>query len=165
MAHTSPTACRESLEPNLGAAAAARGALNRFSSHLDNDLRERSALVISEVVTNAVSHAGLAAAQRVDLRIAMSAELLRIEVTDDGPGFDPAAVEPDPAQKLGGWGLVLIDRMTDRWGVDFAHSTHVWCEFDIQLQSLEAPTPGRPVYGERGASLRGGNPTNHEMTN
>jgi hypothetical protein len=25
----------------------------------------------------------------------------------------------------------MVDQLTDRWGVDFSHSTRVWCEFDL----------------------------------
>jgi anti-sigma regulatory factor (Ser/Thr protein kinase) len=71
------------------------------------------------------------ATQPIDLEIGLAPERLRIEVTDHGHGFEPAAVPADPSQAAGGWGLVLVDRLTDRWGVAFSHSTHVWFEFDL----------------------------------
>ena len=64
---------------------------------------ERSALVVTEVVSNSVKHAGLTAAQRIDLNITVLPECLRIEVTDDGAGFDPVVTRPDPSQRSGGW--------------------------------------------------------------
>jgi hypothetical protein len=56
---------------------------------------------------------------------------LRIEVSDSGPGFDPVSTRPDPGgNDPGGWGLWLVDQLTDRWGVDLSHSARVWMEFD-----------------------------------
>ena len=43
---------------------------------------------------------------------------LRSEVTDNGPGFDPEVVRRDSINAgSGGWGLWLVERLTDRWGV------------------------------------------------
>lgn len=117
--------------PDLNATVAARRALDGFSSQLEEDVIERSALVVTEVVSNSVKHAGLTAAQRIDLNITVLPECLRIEVTDDGAGFDPFVTRPDPSQRSGGWGLWMVDQLTDRWGVDFSHSTRVWCEFNL----------------------------------
>ncbi len=120
-----------SLAPELGAAAAARRALDGFRGELEEDVIERSALVVTEVVTNSVTHAGLTAAQPIDLNIQLSSACLRLEVTDEGTGsFDPAITPPD-AGRDSGRGLWMIDQLTDRWGVDFSRSTHVWCEFDL----------------------------------
>jgi anti-sigma regulatory factor (Ser/Thr protein kinase) len=126
-----PTSSHQSIAPDVNAPVVARRALERFSGQLEDDVAERSALVVSEVVTNSVKHAGLTATQPIDLEIGLAPERLRIEITDDGPGFEPAAAPADPSQATGGWGLPLVDRLTDRWGIDFSHSTHVWCEFDL----------------------------------
>ena len=92
---------------------------------------ERSALVVTEVVTNSVTHAGLTAAQPIDLHIQVLPACLRIEVTDEGTrGFDPVVAPPDAGQNSGR-GFWMVDQLTDRWGVDFSRSTRVWCEFDL----------------------------------
>ena len=122
---------RRSLAPDLDAPAAARRALDGFGGRLKEDVIERSALVVSEVVTNSVMHAGLTAAQPIDLNIQVLPGCLRIEVTDEGTaGFDPVATPPYPGQNSGR-GLWMVDQLTDRWGVDFTHSTRVWSEFDL----------------------------------
>jgi anti-sigma regulatory factor (Ser/Thr protein kinase) len=123
-----------SLAPDLNATGDARRALDGFSGQLEEDVLERGALVVTEVVSNSVKHAGLTAAQRIDLNIAVLPECLRIEVTDEGGGFDPAVTRPDPSLRSGGWGLLMVDQLTDRWGVDFSHSTRVWCEFDLRAR-------------------------------
>ena len=122
---------RRSLAPDRDAAAAARRVLDGFRGQLEEDVIDRSALVATEVVTNSVTHAGLTAAQPIDLNIQLSSACLRLEVTDEGTGgFDPAITPPD-AGRDSGRGLWMIDQLTDRWGVDFSRSTHVWCEFDL----------------------------------
>jgi anti-sigma regulatory factor (Ser/Thr protein kinase) len=122
--------CR-SLAPDLDAPAAARRALDGFRDQLEQDVIERSALVVTEVVTNSVTHAGLTPAQPIDLNIQESPACLRIEVTDEGNAtFDPVVSLPYSNQ-TSGRGFWMIDQLTDRWGVDFTRSTRVWCEFDL----------------------------------
>jgi anti-sigma regulatory factor (Ser/Thr protein kinase) len=122
---------RRSLGPDLAAPAAARRALDRFGGQLEDDVIERSALVVTEVVTNSVTHAGLTAGQPIDLNIQVLPAYLRIEVTDEGTaGFDPVVTLPYPGQDSGR-GFWMVDQLADRWGVDFSHSTRVWSEFDL----------------------------------
>ena len=121
--------CR-SFPPDLGAAAAARQALDDLCPDVDDELMDRSRLAITEVVTNSVRHARLSPTQPIDVQVALLSALLRIEVVDDGVGFHPPATRPHPGSAGGGWGLWLIDQLADRWGVDCSHSTRVWLEFD-----------------------------------
>ena len=122
---------RRSLAPDMDAPGAARRALEGFRGPLADDVIERSALVVTEVVTNSVTHAGLTAAQPIDLNIQVSPRCLRIEVTDEGTrGFD-LVVTPPVAGQNSGRGFWMVDQLTDRWGVDFSRSTRVWCEFDL----------------------------------
>ena len=131
--------CHRSLAPDLGAAAAAGRVLDGFRGELEEDVIERSALVVTEVVTNSVTHAGLTAAQPIDLNIQVSPACLRIEVTDEGTrSFDPAITAPDAGQDSGR-GFWMVAHLTDRWGVDFTDSTRVWCEFDLDPQAT-SPT-------------------------
>ena len=83
-------------------------------------------LLTSELVANAVRHAE---ADPIAVRFAVILEHVRVEVGDDGPGFDPEirADEPGPA---GGWGLRLVDELADRWGVADGDGSRVWFEID-----------------------------------
>jgi Histidine kinase-like ATPase domain len=63
-------------------------------------------LLISELVTNSVRHAGLDASQPLQLSVAAEGDAVRIAVRDPGPGFRPPKAPTDPAH-VGGWGLVL----------------------------------------------------------
>jgi anti-sigma regulatory factor (Ser/Thr protein kinase) len=50
------------------------------------------------------------------------------EVTDEGPGFDPAQTGPS-GEKDSGWGLFLVERLAHRWGVvQDGGATKVWFE-------------------------------------
>lgn len=108
----------------------ARAALEALDPSLDARLLEDSGLVVTEVVTNCVQHAGLAPYQQIELMVSSLPQCLRIEVLDDGPGFNAEPVSSKPDQAPGGWGLRLVDQLTDRWGIDCSHSTRVWVEFD-----------------------------------
>ena len=82
---------------------------------LPEDDSETVALLTSELVTNAVIHAEQPHDASIGLRIIRWQDRLRVEVTDSGPGFDPAARRrPDPGS--GGLGLPLVARLSDRWG-------------------------------------------------
>jgi anti-sigma regulatory factor (Ser/Thr protein kinase) len=145
--HASSNSFSCSLQPDVNASASARRALDRFSGHLDEDLLERGALVITEVVTNSVQHAGLTDAQTIDLKVAVMTDALRVEVTDQGAGFEPTVLRPDPSRS-GGWGLWLVDQLTDRWEVDFSHSTRVCASSNVTILDL-CPQSGRAQIHDR----------------
>jgi len=56
-------------------------------------------------------------------------DLVRCCVSDPGPGFEPAEREPDDDPGAG-WGLFLVEQLSDRWGVDLNAGTSVWFEID-----------------------------------
>lgn len=116
----------------MDAPGAARRVLRRLSGHVEEDLLERGSLVVSELVTNCVRHAHLGPEQQIGLRVRARRELLRVEVLDDGDGFDPVVTTPSTEQGPGGRGLWIVAQLTDRWGIDVSHSTRVWCEFEAR---------------------------------
>jgi anti-sigma regulatory factor (Ser/Thr protein kinase) len=123
-----------SLAADMSAPHAARCALQACSDHVNEEVLERGRIVVSELVTNSVRHARLAPAQLIELRVSARRELLRVEVSDDGEGFNPVARRPHPHQPAGGWGLWVVAELADRWGVDYSHSTRVWCEFEPRAE-------------------------------
>jgi serine/threonine-protein kinase RsbW len=111
------------------AAAEARHALDEIGPKgFDTRLRDVR-LLVSELVTNAVRHANLAASDIILLVIEVADRSLRVEVHDPGGGFVPTAPAPDPARPSG-WGLYLVAELADRWGVDSDERTLVWFELD-----------------------------------
>ena len=90
---------------------------------LDDALR----LVVSEVVTNSIRHGEVGPDGCVEITVDVDPSRLRLEITDDGPGFEPGAT-PTPLDEPGGWGLYLVDSLADRWGVEATGGTRVWLE-------------------------------------
>jgi anti-sigma regulatory factor (Ser/Thr protein kinase) len=111
------------------AASEARHALDGLSDELPDGRMRDVRLLVSELVTNAVRHANLAAGDVIGLVIEVAEQKLRVEVHDAGGGFIPSTPSPDPARPSG-WGLYLVAELADRWGVDSDERTLVWFELD-----------------------------------
>jgi signal transduction histidine kinase len=109
-----------------GAPAEARRALRRFDTELSAEVSQIMTLLTSELVSNAVRHAG---APLVELTCGAAAGSVRVEVADagDGSGRKPMPRTPD---HTGGWGLYLLDELASRWGVIDHDGTRVWFEID-----------------------------------
>src|SRR5690349_21921013 len=76
-------------------------------------------LLVSELVSNSVRHAGMAEDEEIHVRARSDEACAYVEVCDAGhSGTVPEkqAMAPD-ALEPGGLGLVLVDEMADRWGV------------------------------------------------
>lgn len=107
------------------AAARARRALSRLRADIDPPLMETLRLLVTELVSNSVRHA---ASDTVVLKIVVGRAAVITEVTDEGPGFDPADTLP-AANDESGWGLFLVERLAHRWGVSHEdQATRVWFE-------------------------------------
>lgn len=118
------------LESSPEAAAAARTALDGLTGSVSARRLRDLRLLVSELVTNAVRHAGLRRGQHIRLIVDVEGHIVRVEVHDPGRGFTPRAPTPDPA-RASGWGLYLVEELADRWGVDRAgRGTRVWFELD-----------------------------------
>lgn len=123
-------AIKLSLEGGPEAAVKARRALARLRSEVDAPTLESLRLLVTELVSNSVRHAG---APTVDLLVLVSRPAVRVEVTDRGPGFDPYQHRPD-RDREGGWGLFLVERLADRWGVAREGlGTRVWFELERRI--------------------------------
>ena len=95
-----------------------------MQSLLEGTLADDVALLVSELVTNSVRHAGARSGEPIGLHVAAWPRRVRVEVSDPGGGFAPR--EPRPrADGASGWGLYLVDRLADRWG---AADGTVWFE-------------------------------------
>ena len=113
------------LRPTPEAAGAARRVLLRQG--LDADLDHTVCLLTSELVTNAVQHAGMRRDERIVLAARLERDFARVEVRDTGRGFDP-----EVRAGTRGYGLRLTDMLATRWGVDLdpGVGTRVWFEVD-----------------------------------
>ena len=81
-------------------------------------------LVVSELVSNSVRHGSSAG---IDVKVTNRDGRVRVEVTDDGPGFDANAPRGD------GLGLTIVERIADHWGMhDAGQRFTVWAELAIE---------------------------------
>ena len=117
----------------------ARAAVAEVTSLLDEDVGSDAVLLTSELVTNSVLHAGLASEDQIAVRIRVLPSLLRVDVLDLGRGFHRADVSQ--AREAGGWGFVLLDRISDRWGHEPGRPSNVWFEIDLPRETTVHP-PG-----------------------
>jgi anti-sigma regulatory factor (Ser/Thr protein kinase) len=109
-----------------GAPAEARTALRRFHPELPAELMQIVVLLASELVSNAVKHAEAAL---IAIRFEVVPQYVRVEVADEGPGFEHAPAVHDP-EGVGGWGLHLVDELSSRWGIAAGRGARVWFEID-----------------------------------
>jgi anti-sigma regulatory factor (Ser/Thr protein kinase) len=119
------------------AALLARRAIGELAGALPAEKVEELKLLATEMVTNSVKHSGPDGLIGLELRLDGTSVV--IAVTDSGPGFEPLAASPD-LEAEAGRGLLIVDALSDRWGVDRGAGTRVWAELDV------APLAGsRPV--------------------
>ena len=111
------------LEPRAESARLVRRALSTHGLH--EDVEHTVTLLATEVVGNAVRHAGLRTDQRIVFFARLSEDFAHVEVADQGGGFDPGTVETE------GYGLRLLTKLASRWDVDCSdRGCKVWFEVD-----------------------------------
>jgi anti-sigma regulatory factor (Ser/Thr protein kinase) len=112
-------------------AAAARGMLRQFSAPLGGADLAAASLVLTELVTNAIRHGCDGSDDEIDIRLSRSNSLLRMEVSQTGPLYDPDEVRKRRPGETRGWGVLLMDRMSSSWGIG-ASGSHVWAELKLE---------------------------------
>jgi anti-sigma regulatory factor (Ser/Thr protein kinase) len=79
-------------------------------------------LVVNELVSNAYRYTS----EPSFLRVVVQRGRIRVEIAHDGLARPPLRKVSSPQR---GYGLVLVARLSDRWGVDRAHGgTVVWAD-------------------------------------
>lgn len=110
------------------------------AAHLDS-----LTLLVSEVVTNAVTHPQLPDGSDVEFSITVTPGLTRVLVSDGGAGFEwPSEALPE-ARSGGGYGILLLDSQSSRWGVQRMPGRFtVWFEIDHapERAAVAAANPG-----------------------
>src|SRR4051794_19658474 len=124
-----PIAIVERFAADNDAPRAARRAGDEMINQLGHggDRAEDLALVISELVTNAVVHGPTGDLQ---LTLTGTPAMIRVEVGDDGTAaFDWPTNGHDG--RNGHWGLEFVSIYSERSGVLRQPETVVWCELDL----------------------------------
>jgi nitrate/nitrite-specific signal transduction histidine kinase len=104
------------LPPESGAPAAARRALRTLPL---GDRADDVLLLASELVTNAVLHAG--SRNPIELIAECRPDGTWVEVRDHGRGFESPPLRA-------GHGLQILTATSDRWGIVQDDATRVWFE-------------------------------------
>lgn len=104
----------------------ARAALGALEPGVGHNLLARLRLVVTELVANSVEHSH---GTSIHFDLLALPWLIRGEVTDDGRVFLPAIGEELNPLRTRGWGLFLVRRFSDRWGM-LEGGCGVWFEID-----------------------------------
>jgi anti-sigma regulatory factor (Ser/Thr protein kinase) len=127
---------RLSLEADTKSAAGAR---RWVGCHLDgypSSLVDTATLLVSEVVTNAVLHAGT----EIEVALYRAGSRVRIEVADRSPALPAAKGYATDAST--GRGLVLLEALVAAWGVEAAPGGKVvWFELVDPADALPGERP------------------------
>jgi anti-sigma regulatory factor (Ser/Thr protein kinase) len=116
------------LERTVQAPAVARAEVTECCRELGigGSLCQSLILLVSEVVSNAVRHSPADPSEPVGFLASFGERTIRVTVSDAGNGFTPRP--RDPARSQDGYGLYLLEKVADRWGVDSRGGTKVWFE-------------------------------------
>jgi anti-sigma regulatory factor (Ser/Thr protein kinase) len=107
-----------------------RHSLDGLADQIHTEEFENLRLVVNELATNSILHAGLDPKDWVQLRVSLTSKVVYGEVCDSGSGFETLP-PPPKAGKSSGWGLYIVERVADRWGVEWAEPFCVWFEIDL----------------------------------
>jgi anti-sigma regulatory factor (Ser/Thr protein kinase) len=113
-----PPQYRHSLELNADdtAPGKARRWIRFVARHLDELRLQDVVLMVSELVSNSVIHAGLPEDGRITVSAAVTPDGVRVSVCDCGRGFRPPTRPTRTG--VGGKGLLLVRRLADDVEID-----------------------------------------------
>jgi integral membrane sensor domain MASE1/anti-sigma regulatory factor (Ser/Thr protein kinase) len=117
------------LEPDINSVPVARSALAQLEHHMSPKRFDDLRLLVTELVSNSIRHGDRNRLTGVELSVHVQPDRIRVQVVDDGGGFEhaPRSHESDAAS---GWGLYLVEQVADRWGLDHAAGSRVWFELN-----------------------------------
>lgn len=128
---------RRRFRNDAHAIAAARRFAAEELTDLPAELLEPIQLMLSELATNAIRHAGSA----FEVSLERSDRRLKVAVTDEGGGT-PTLRSPTP-RELSGRGLQIVKMLARDWGIDQATSGHKTVWFTLELAGDAAATVQR----------------------
>jgi anti-sigma regulatory factor (Ser/Thr protein kinase) len=123
---------RERIAGGPAAAITAREMLCRLVGNTSPESTTHDALLLTtELVTNAVRHAGVGEDKALELCAEVTSKAIRVSVTDPGSDTTPRVQELN-VEKPGGMGLFLVEQLSSSWGVERTDGANeVW--FELRL--------------------------------
>lgn len=113
------------------------------------DLVDSAVLLVSEIVTNALLHAGT----EIDLRAGLGREGLRVEIGDGSPHLPARRRYATTAGT--GRGLLMLESMVDDWGVTRRRNGKtVWFSLSSPDNDLDGPVERRTALPHRDPTRR-----------
>ena len=99
------------------------------AADLGEEVCQLAALLVSELVTNAVRYGG----SRAVLEAHLPGGCLRVSVADDNPDLPVVGSQPDLTAESGR-GVMLVSTLASRWGVERLESggKAVWFELELE---------------------------------
>ena len=146
---------QRTLPPDPSSAMAARAfARDVLSGWQESEAAETVLLLVSELVANAVLHAG----SKVEVAMRRRGDRLRVEVTDESPVLP--ATRDFETDATTGRGLGLVDVLADAWGAEprGEHGKVVWFEVTAihpaEVDDEEPPHDLNVVYDDDEVVIR-----------
>ena len=121
------------LEMEVDAVPAAAGRVRAaivtaLDGSLEREVLENVLMVATELVSNSVMHAGMGEDGHLVFRLRAD-RAIRVEVTDTGRGFSASAQRATtPGRDPGGRGLMIVELLSEDWGVTQDDRVTVWAE-------------------------------------
>jgi anti-sigma regulatory factor (Ser/Thr protein kinase) len=109
--------------------------------HVPAPVVDDALIVVSELVTNAVRHAG-DESDTLELELARSGDHLRVALSDGST----ASPSPRSASHVAedGRGMAILAALSDRWGIEPHNGgKQVWWEVDLSAREGRSDTPPR----------------------
>ncbi len=110
----------------------ARDALAPLTPWVPAETAQDLRLLVSELVTNAVEHAGLREGEGIDLEVSAREAQAEVRVRYPEHRWFPPTLPAEPVGEDPTLGLFLVDRVSDRWSLVEEEGTVVaWCELAV----------------------------------
>jgi anti-sigma regulatory factor (Ser/Thr protein kinase) len=126
-AYGSSRALRLSIAGGPRAPERARAWLQCAADGLPEEMERNLLLLTCELVNNSVLHGQAGEDDMIEIELRTTETGVLAEVSDTGPGFAPKGRDRG-LDEPGGWGLVLVESIAKRWGVERDDRTSVWFE-------------------------------------
>ena len=124
-----------SMPGGTGAASIARRSVISIEAGLPLGVRHRVALMLSELVANAVQHGGAGPTEVLEVRVESTHQRVRVEVIDPGwRGEEPPTRIQHPD---GGYGLLLIEHLSNGCGREATAGGGSLAWFELDLDGLQ----------------------------